>query len=357
MKIEDCYDINFSKINFLERKEKISSNKTFIYGASKVGKTYLIFDFLSNFKSNEYLYIDFYDLRNEVLEDIENLQDFIDKKEIKTLVLENFSNEFSLPNCENIVISNEEKVEFFALENYDFIYLQALDFEEYLLHDTKSQNETHSFNNFLKYGNLPEIIAIEENKKIKRVQEIIELFSKDDTDFQIFKILALNIDEKKSLFQLFNNLKTKIKISKDRFYETCKTLEKQNRVFFVDKFNQEKSAKKIYIYNHSFLNALTHTKKFKQEFTNMVFLEAFKEYKEIYYLDNIDFYIKNENLALVCIPFFNSFLNANLLKKVIKTALEFEIKKIEIITISNSEKIKNQNMQIEAIPFYEWALS
>ena len=89
----------------------------------------------------------------------------------------------------------------------------------------------------------------------------------------------------------------------------------------------------------------------------MVFLEAFKEYKEIYYLDNIDFYIKNENLALVCIPFFNSFLNANLLKKVIKTALEFEIKKIEIITISNSEKIKNQNMQIEAIPFYEWALS
>src|SRR5574344_1547883 len=81
MKIEDCYDINFSKINFLERKEKISSNKTFIYGASKVGKTYLIFDFLSNFKSNEYLYIDFSDLRNEVLENIENLQDFIDKKE------------------------------------------------------------------------------------------------------------------------------------------------------------------------------------------------------------------------------------------------------------------------------------
>lgn len=357
MRIEDCYDINFSKINFLERKKRITSSRTFIYGASKTGKSYLIFDYLSNFKANEYLYIDLYDLRNDVLEDIQNLQKFIDEKEIKTLVLENFSNEFTLPNCENIVISNEEKQEDFILKGFDTIYLQALDFEEYMLHDTKSQNETHSFNNFLKYGNLPEIIAIEDNKKIKRVQEIIELFSKDNTDFQIFKILALNIDEKKSLFQLFNSLKTKIKISKDRFYETCKTLEKKNRIFFIDKFNQEKSAKKIYIYNHSFLNALTHTKKFKQEFTNMVFLEAFKEYKELFYLDNIDFYIKNESLAIVCIPFFNSFLSANILKKIVKTALEFEIKRIEIITISNSEKIKNQNIEIEAIPFYQWALS
>ena len=35
----------------------------------------------------------------------------------------------------------------------------------------------------------------------------------------------------------------------------------------------------------------------------MIFLELLKEKKTIYYLDNIDFYIKEDNLAIVCIPF------------------------------------------------------
>lgn len=88
----------------------------------------------------------------------------------------------------------------------------------------------------------------------------------------------------------------------------------------------------------------------------MVFLELLKENKTIYYLDNIDFYIKEDNLAIVCIPFFNIDLNSNLLKKIIKTALEVDIEKIEIITISNNQKIDNKKIHIETIVFYEWAL-
>ena len=88
----------------------------------------------------------------------------------------------------------------------------------------------------------------------------------------------------------------------------------------------------------------------------MVFLEAFKEYKEIYYLDNIDFYIKDEALAIVCIPFFNLHINQTLLKKIIKTSLENNIEKIEIITVSNSDKVKDNKLNIETIAFYEWAL-
>ena len=59
-----------------------------------------------------------------------------------------------------------------------------------------------------------------------------------------------------SLFQLFNNLKLKIKISKDKFYETCKIFEDTKSIYFLEKYNQEKSVKKIYCYNHSFLNAI-----------------------------------------------------------------------------------------------------
>ncbi len=166
-----------------------------------------------------------------------------------------------------------------------------------------------------------------------------------------------NIDEKKSLFQLFNSLKTKIKLSKDKFYEVCKILENSRIIYFLPKYNQEKSAKKIFCYNFSFLKSITHTKKFKNEFSNMVFLELINKYEDIYYYEQIDFYIKSKNIAVVSIPFFNTFLNNNLIKKIIKNALELNIKEINIITISNNEKIQDPKIKINVVPFYEWALS
>ena len=352
--LEACYEINFSKVNFIERKIKITNSKTIISGASKTGKSYLIYDFLSSFKSKEYLYIDFSDLRNNISEISANLGKFIKMNEISVLVIENFDFSFELPYCENIIISTQIPTQVKGFKN---LTISALDFEEYLLHDNKHQNIIQSFNSFLKFGNLSEIINYDEHKKIHRLQEIIELQCKDETQYQIFKILIENIDEKKSLFQLFNTLKSKIKISKDKFYETCKIYENNKSIYFLEKYNQEKSAKKLYCYNHSFLNAISHVKKFKNEFSNMIFLELIHKYKEIYYLDYIDFYVKSKNMAIISIPFFNKLLMNNLLKKIIKNANEFDINEINIITISNNEKIQDSKLKINIIPFYEWALS
>ena len=119
---------------------------------------------------------------------------------------------------------------------------------------------------------------------------------------------------------------------------------------------KEKATKKIYSYNHSFLNAISHVKKFKNEFANMIFLELINKYKNVYYLDSIDFYIKSKNIALVAIPFFNTFLTGNLVKKIIKSAQELNINEINIITISNNEKISDPKIKINVLPFYEWAL-
>jgi len=352
--LEACYEINFSKINFIERKKKIEKSKTIISGPPKTGKSYLIYDFLSNHKSKDYLYIDFLDFRNNIDEISIDLQRFIKMNEITILVLENFEFQFEIPACETIIISTST---YKKLRGFENIILNALDFEEYLLHDNKHQNITQSFNSFLKFGNLPELINIDEHKKIQRLQEIIKLSCLDETFYEVLKSLIENIDEKKSLFQTFNSLKTKIKISKDKFYEICKILENNRIIYFISKYNQEKSLKKIFSYNHSFFNAISHSKKFKNEFSNMVFLELQNRYEEIYYLDNIDFYIKSKNIAVISIPFFNSFLTANLIKKIIKNAHEFNINEINIITVSNNEKINESKIRINVIPFYEWALS
>lgn len=353
--LEENYQINFSKINFLERKIKIINSKTIICGPSKVGKSYLVYDFLSNFKNEDYLYIDFSDLRNKnITNELQFLDEFIKEKNIKVLILENFDHQCKIPDCTNIILTSQKNI---IYENFEKINLYALDFEEYLLFDSKHQNITQSFNSFLKYGNLALSITTEEHKKLSKLQEIIKLNSKDETSFEILKILIENIDERKSIFQLYNQLKTRIKISKDRFYEECKELEEKNNIFFIEKYNQEMSLKKIYTYNYAFLNAISFTKKFKQEFTNMVFLELLKENNKIFYLENIDFYLKEENLAVVCIPFFNQLINSNILKKIVKTAIEYNINKIEIITVSNSENLSNNKIKINVISFYEWALS
>ena len=197
--LEACYEINFSKINFIERKIKIEDSKTIISGASKTGKSYLIYDFLSEFKAKDYIYIDLLDLRNDIDEISQNLAKFIKMNEITVLVVENYNFQFELPSCENIIISMVKPEKIKGFKN---LIIGALDFEEYLLHDSKHQNITQSFNSFLKFGNLPELINIEEYRKIQRLQEIIYLQCKDETQYEIFKILIENIDERKSLFQL-----------------------------------------------------------------------------------------------------------------------------------------------------------
>lgn len=351
--LESCYELEFSKINFQERKIRITHPKTILIGPPKAGKSYLIYDYLSNFQKERYLYIDFNDYRND-LESIKNfINDFIKEKKIEVLVLENFSNEFEIPKCDSVIITSKIRLKLFGFKE---LFVNGLDLEEYLLHDNKHQNITASFNYFLKYGNLSEIISYDEHKKISRLQEIIKLSSKNSTDEEILKILFTSVDEKKSINQLFTILKKSIKISKDRFYEMCKVYEENRMIFFLQKYKQEKAVKKLYCYNHAFLNALSHMKKFKNEFSNMIFLHLINEHKEIYYLDKIDFYLPELNLAIVSSPFFNSVLGNNLIKKLQLIIDELNIEQLYIITVSNSEKITYKNCEINILPFYEWAL-
>lgn len=351
--LESCYELDFSKINFLERKVKIFYPKTIIYGPPKTGKSYLIYDYLSNYEVKDYLYINLNDFRNKKDEIFNFLEEFIKEKKIKVLILENFDFSFDIPPCDSIIITTEIEKE---LSEFSTLYIHGLDFEEYLLHDNKHQNTITSFNYFLKYGNLPELISIDENKKINRLQEILKLYCKDDTELEVLKLLFISIDEKKSINQLFTTLKKSIKISKDRFYDLCKFYEKNELIFFVKKFNHEKSTKKLYAYNHAYLNSLSHTKKFKNEFTNMIFLHLQKEHKEIYYLDKADFYLKDNSTLILSIPFFNNFLGNSIIKKIYSVIDELNIKQVDIITVGNNDKFVYKKCSINVLPFYEWAV-
>jgi predicted AAA+ superfamily ATPase len=352
--LEACYEIEFHKINFLERKTRITHPKTILTGPPKCGKSYLIYDYLSNFKSENYLYIDLSDLRNNKEEIAVNLATFIKQHPIKVLVLEEYNFDFDFPLVDSIVITSSHPK---SLKGFKLLHLNSLDFEEFLLHDNKHQNITNTFNHFFKYGNLPEIIHIDENKKIKHTQDVLKTLALSSGNLEIIKVLFESIDEKKSIYQLFTTLKNKIKISKDSFYALCKHYEHNQILFFIEKYNQPKAVKKLYCYNHSFLSAISHTKKFKNEFTNMVFLELHNKYKEIYYLESIDFYIKSKKCIIFSIPFFNEMLISTIKKRVSLHLKECEIKEVYIITIANTQTFFIDTIKVEVRPFYEWALS
>lgn len=351
--LQACYEVDFNKINFLERKKKILEPKTILIGPAKCGKSYLIYDYLSNFTSKEYIYIDLNDSKNNKNDIIDNLDTFINNNHIKVLVIEDYNFDFILPVCDSIILTTNKNS---TLKGFKKLFLMPLDFEEFLLHDNRHQATINTFNYFFKHGNLPGIINIEEHKKETRLQEIIKIYTKNETHEEVLKILFLNIDEKKSLNQLYLSLKKKIKISKDSFYSLCKTYKENNFVFFVKKYQQEKAIKKIYAYNHSFLGSLTHNKKFKNEFTNMIFLELLNKYKNISYLENIDFFLEDEKTIILCLPFFNNLLINSLTTKVFNIIDTLEIKKIYIITIANNDSFYYEDIKIEVVPFYEWAL-
>jgi len=352
--LEQIYDTTLNKITFNERKVSITNPNTILLGPPKSGKSYLIYDYLSNYKAEEYLYIDFNDYKNNSSEIQKYLYSFLKEHQIEVLVLENFNFDFELPMVKSTIISTTMS---YKIDNFEYLYLGALDFEEFLLFDTKHQNTSYSFNSFLKYGNFPEIIDFTESKKASRNYEICQLFCDDKTDEAILFLLIKNASEKKSIFQLFNTLKKEMKISKDRFYKTCEYYENNNIIFYCQKFMQPKAVKKIFLYNHALVDMVSYKKNFNNLFKNMVFLEINNRYEEIYYLDNIDFYLPNENTLILAIPFFNNFVSSSIISKILPMISQHNIKEVSIVTISTEQSIFIGELEAQISPFYSWVLT
>ena len=350
--LEQIHEINLPKINFLERKLSIVHKNTILIGPPKCGKTYLIYDYLSTFKDDKYLYIDFDNYKNTKSEIEKNLNNFIKKNGIEVVVFENFKFDIEIPEVESIIITTNTKKHFV---NFDTIYLKPLDFEEFLLFDTKHQNTSYSFNSFLKFGNLPEVIEFNEQKKPIRNNEICKLYCEDKTQLNILFLLIKFAGEKKSIFQLFNTLKKDTKISKDRFYKTCEDFERSNIIYLCSKYNQQKAVKKLFVFNHALLDIVSYKKNFNNLFKNMIFLELNNRYKDLYYLDHIDFYIPNSNTVILAIPFFNNIILSTIISKVLPVIDQYDIQNISIVTISGEQNIYIGEIEAQILPFYNWA--
>lgn len=349
--LENLYDIKHKNNHYHERKLSISSSKTLINGVKKSGKTSLIIDYLSNFNHNEILYIDLNDVRVDKNLVTKNLKSFIQKKQIKVLVIENFDNSFSLPEVEEIILTCKD-----SIEGFETLTLYPLDFEEFISFDTRHSNIEHIFQLYANTGSYPQVILNSSNSVHWSMQEMLRVMISDPTEFEIFKKCSEALSSKISLFQIYNQLKTHIKISKDSLYKKVKKLEDEKMIFLVKKYGSPKSSKKLFLIDFALKNALTFKKEFLKRFQNMVFLELMKKNHSIYYSDYIDLYMPQNNYGVLCIPFLPQEMIKLRLEKILLHVKELGIKKIDIVSVGNEGEFWLKSTRCTIIPFWDWAL-
>ncbi|MFK5882388.1 MAG: ATP-binding protein [Sulfurospirillum sp.] len=353
--LETLYDIKLENSFFYDRKMRITNKKTLLLGPKKSGKTHLIVDYLQNFDKDEYLYIDFNDTRVS-FDDLEmqKLKNFIAKNHIRLLVLENFDFSFTLPDVQEIIISTDDKN--IKLENFHRLYLYPLDFEEFIAFDKRHFNIEQLFSIFSKRGGIPEVVLYNERNYQGEFQRVSREFFDSKNEFLIFKKFCELQSSKASLFQIYNQLKGIMKISKDFLYNFAQRLSDRELILFLEKYRQKKAIKKIYIFDFAIKSGLTFKKDFLKRFENMIFLELFKREKDMYYTDRIDFFIPTKKLGIICSPFTPLNTLKEKMDRLTPHFKSLHIEKIEIITIGNEGNFELGNIKFKQISFWEWAL-
>ncbi len=349
--LENLYDIKHKNNHFYDRKLRISSKRTLVNGPKKSGKTTIIIDYISKFAQNEILYVDLNDTRVDKKNIAKNIHKFVKNNPIKILVIENFDSSFELPDTEEIILTCRD-----SLDGFDTITLFPLDFEEFISFDARHSNIEHIFQIYANTGSYPQVVLNSSNSVHWSMQEMLTVMIDDKIEFEIFKKLSEAQSSKISLYQIYNQLKSFIKISKDSLYKKVRKLEDDKMIFLVEKFASTKSAKKLFLIDFALKNALTFKKEFLKRFENMVFLELMKKGNQSYYTNFLDLYIPKRDYAVLCIPFLPQEMIKLRLQKILLHVKELRVKKIDIVTVGNEGEFWLKNIKCTIIPFWDWAL-
>ncbi len=339
------YTQSFSPDSNHARKKQISAQHTLIKGASSSGKKALIKDYLSAFKPEEFLFLDFKDLRFKS-ECLLSLNEFIQQKPIKILIFygvdENFDIDFSQFLNQQIIIASEFKS--LKIKGFKELWLDFLDFEEFLSFESSNVSLSAQMSAYFQKGR---------SKKAHLSLFLRANFSA--LELEILSFIALNLSKEFSINELFKELKKKIKISKDSLYNAVYALENRFMIYFLK--HDEKKLKKIFFADFALKNALSIQKDFKALFSNAIFCELLKFEEEIFYNKFFDFYLKKQQKAFIASAFWDKTLLILKAKKILAKALENDIFHLVFITLEDEEILYEKGVKIELIPFDKWALS
>ncbi len=352
--LEYFYNRNINLTNYYQRKFTIpkESKRVLIYGSPSSGKSYLIFDYLRDFNKEDYLYIDFLDPKFQFRDIIrEDIEEFIEFNSIELLILDHYTHNYfeTLPKVKQLIIISDRFYDYGKKFNY--LEIPLLDYEEFFGFQ-KLNSEKQIFNLFLKQGTLPQLAL-----NIAPKEQLFQLFIKshfNTSEAKLLNILAHFNGSIVTTFQLYCYAKERYKISKDLIYRQIRDFKERGIIKFIqDDINP--SSKKLIFFDFALAKYLTLTQKFPKQFDTMVALSLIKHSISFKSFGKVGYITESRNLIIPA-P-FNS--EDNLWKKShtkFSIYKKYRVKIVTIITVTTQYSFKIENIEFNALPFYEWVV-
>ncbi|MDP1783991.1 MAG: ATP-binding protein [Sulfuricurvum sp.] len=347
--LDEYYRYDLHNAGFIERKVSLPEESLSLCGITQSGKTSLIKQYLLSKKKSIYLYLDCRDIRLEIHELNTALEPFCREQKISILVLDNYREDISLFEIDQLILSSERPLDL----PYTVIPLNLLDYEEFLAFEQKY--DSTALSHFFQLGGFPAMHRIPSEERSLYLQKIFTR-ALDEAELAILIQATKMTTQKVSAHNLYERLKLERKISKDKLYVHLQSLFDRRYLYGLEKFNHPGAVKKLYLCDIAIKHALTLQKHFGRVFENLIYLELLKHNIECYYDEGIDFYLPERAQIILAVPFENEH---SLFKKV--EALEafiitHEVHEVIIVTMNLESTLSHPIARIEMIPFTQWAL-
>lgn len=349
--LEEFYKTDLIVNKFQFRKLYIEEGISYqINGISQVGKTKLAKNYLLGLKKNSYLYIDCSDIRIDIEELNRYISEFCTQNKIDVLVYDNYDDKFLIPNVSQLIITCQMPVKNKYLTK---LTLYPLDYEEFLAYEHKY--DSTALNHFFQLGGYPAMHKINSDERNIYIQKSLTC-TLEDQEFEVLRTCARMSSTKLSAFSVYERLKQTQKVSKDKLYKSFENLIKKNYIHQVPKFQHDRATKKVYLCDISLKSALSSQKHFGRLFENMLFLELLKHQHEIFYAEDIDFYLPNDSEIILSMPFADERTLFKKVESIEAFIVTYGITQVTAITMNNEATISHPFSRIEMIPFDIWAL-
>jgi len=335
---------------FVQRKCQIPQNTDInLYGARGTGKTTLVLDYLNQLPNEATLYIDFHN-PNLIFNTIgtKELQLFIAENKIQYLVLDHYQKGLLsiFPKVEQLIVITRT-----PLELFESIELFPLDYEEFLAFEVNA-TQNRGLKHFLRSGSLPALAH--SNKSENQVMQTFFYANFNAQEQKLMLILAQHHTKHLSIHQLYTFAKEKFKVSKDWLYKSIKSFQEEKLLFFLED-RYEKSGKKMLLFDFAFAKYLTIGQPFILQFDTMVALALIKHSISVETL-GIHGYVTQQQTLIIPAPFESEESLWVKSQKKFSLYKQHGIKKVTIVTVTNTYEYHIEKLHFEALPFDEWSV-
>ncbi len=349
--LEEFYKQDIHAPQYIERRYFLEEGSYQINGITQSGKTALIKHTLLSYKKSSYLYIDCHDLRIDIVKLNQALTRFCNQNDIHILALDNYIPEIILPKIRTLIIASVEHHEYPQLLH---MQLFPLDYEGFLAFEPRYDES--ALNHYFQLGGFPAMHRVGSEERVRYIQRSLKN-ALNEIAFDTLTLASNLITQKVSAFMLYERLKVSRKISKDRLYSNFSTLVTQGYLHQLQKYNHKKAIKKLYLCDIAIKNALSVQKHFGRLFENMIYLEMLKKGFDLYYEEEIDFYIPQQSRIVLCMPFGNQEALFKKIEKIEAFIIHHGITTVEVVTMTNESSLQHPFVTVEMIPFSIWALT